>query len=264
MDSSVPESDFLGSLDASDAAIAPFLPNLLQDIWEMGSDPETVVRLFQKHELLQTHPRKIVDLGCGKGAVLITLAQDLDLASNRPVPRLIGVDLMEAFIEEAIERAQKLNATIEFRSENILETLQKDNPVDIAIFGFDMGVLGDLTQTLSQLQASLAPGGWLFFDTACYDAELQKSVDEYNNYEEHLQAINETGFQIVDEIRFPSDKIKSINDRNTELIRSRAEELKQKHPDLSSVFDEYVQSQEEESEILNTRVFCVTWLLRNS
>jgi 2-polyprenyl-3-methyl-5-hydroxy-6-metoxy-1,4-benzoquinol methylase len=66
------------SLDGSDVALRPFLPELLQDLWEIGSSAETMLALMKKHALhLLPPPRKILDLGCGKGAISIPIARAL-------------------------------------------------------------------------------------------------------------------------------------------------------------------------------------------
>ena len=37
------------SLTADTTELLPFLPYLLQDFWELGSDPEVMIRLIKKH-----------------------------------------------------------------------------------------------------------------------------------------------------------------------------------------------------------------------
>jgi hypothetical protein len=35
-------------MDGSDSRIVPFLPYILQDTWELGTDPETVIDLVRR------------------------------------------------------------------------------------------------------------------------------------------------------------------------------------------------------------------------
>ena len=54
--------------------LLPFLPYLLQDFWELGSDPGVMAELIHRY----VHPSektRILDLACGKGAVSVKVAQ---------------------------------------------------------------------------------------------------------------------------------------------------------------------------------------------
>jgi len=44
------EESGVASLDGEDAEIFPYLPYILQDIWEIGSDFEVIATLIRKHE----------------------------------------------------------------------------------------------------------------------------------------------------------------------------------------------------------------------
>jgi len=43
------EESVTAALDGSDADLFPFLPYILQDLWEIGSGPETVTAMIRKH-----------------------------------------------------------------------------------------------------------------------------------------------------------------------------------------------------------------------
>jgi len=60
------------SLSAGTTELLPYLPYILQDYWELGSDPEVMVQLVKKYVNLSNNTR-ILDLACGKGAVSIKL-----------------------------------------------------------------------------------------------------------------------------------------------------------------------------------------------
>ena len=87
------------SLDAA-PDLLPFLPELLADLDSLGSQPEAIVRLLSG---VVAPGRRVLDVGCGKGAVALALARELDLA-------VVGVDLFEPFVEKAVAwaSAQKL------------------------------------------------------------------------------------------------------------------------------------------------------------
>jgi len=64
---------FKKSLDIQDNQIVDYIPYLLQDLWALGGDPNIVIKLLERNNLLQDY-KKVIDLGCGKGATIIELA----------------------------------------------------------------------------------------------------------------------------------------------------------------------------------------------
>ena len=56
--------------------LLPFIPELFKDLWELGSSPKVVLEWIS-HLKLPAYKTKVLDLGCGKGAVSITLAREL-------------------------------------------------------------------------------------------------------------------------------------------------------------------------------------------
>lgn len=64
--------DFLDSLDLIDQEMKEHIPYILQDLWELGSIPEYIYLLIDEN-VDKKGINKIIDFGCGKGAVLIYL-----------------------------------------------------------------------------------------------------------------------------------------------------------------------------------------------
>jgi len=65
------ESADLAAYFQVDPAILRFVPELLQDLDALGSDPELVVAWLDEAGLRGPRTR-VLDLGCGKGAVAVT------------------------------------------------------------------------------------------------------------------------------------------------------------------------------------------------
>jgi 2-polyprenyl-3-methyl-5-hydroxy-6-metoxy-1,4-benzoquinol methylase len=61
------EKSIVESLDGPITEIFPYLPYILQDIWEIGADPDTMLQIIDRN--IEKRPLKILDLGCGKGAI---------------------------------------------------------------------------------------------------------------------------------------------------------------------------------------------------
>ena len=92
-------------MDASDyfeapPELLPYLPELLTDIWALGSSPVTVVEWLRSRQL-PPETTRVLDLGCGKGAVSINLARELGF-------HILGIDFFEPFLAEAMEKAREL------------------------------------------------------------------------------------------------------------------------------------------------------------
>jgi len=91
------EESVVTVMGGTDPEIYPFLPYILQDVWEIGASPEVMVRMAQRH-VPKDRVLEVLDLGCGKGAVSVAMARMLPC-------RCRGIDAVGAFIEEARKKA---------------------------------------------------------------------------------------------------------------------------------------------------------------
>jgi 2-polyprenyl-3-methyl-5-hydroxy-6-metoxy-1,4-benzoquinol methylase len=66
----------------------PYIPYLLQDLWALGSSVEIILKVIKELELPKS--AKVLDLGCGKGAVSIQIASRFGF-------HVTGIDAMEHF-----------------------------------------------------------------------------------------------------------------------------------------------------------------------
>jgi len=81
-------------------ALRPYLPTLFEGIEAMGSQPSRLTRLLALGGVGKSS--RLLDLGCGKGAVGLHAAQVLGC-------RLVGVDACAEFVEAACELAAELS-----------------------------------------------------------------------------------------------------------------------------------------------------------
>jgi predicted RNA methylase len=81
------EESVVAAMDGSERALFPYLPYILQDLWELGASPGEIIELVRKHANNYSRLR-ILDLGCGKGAVSIQLAKELNCSC-------LGVDAVK-------------------------------------------------------------------------------------------------------------------------------------------------------------------------
>ena len=254
------EQKLAGSLTAETTALIPYLPYLLQDIWELGSSPHDMTCLI-KDNIAINSGTKIIDLGCGKGAVSISLCKELGV-------RVKGVDLLPAFIEEAGVKAkeQGVNHLCEFVVQDINETVKVEREYDIAILGAVGDVLGEPAKTLNKLKSVVRRKGYLLID----DAYLVGEQDDvrYQNYEyltlpQWKMLFQEADLELIADITYENTIVDDdVNDYNNRMIRKRADELTEKYPDKKDIFEGYVKSQEMECDDLDDVIVGATWLLK--
>lgn len=254
------EEKLAGSLTAETTELIPYLPYLLQDIWELGSIPEDMIMLV-KQNIDISSDTKIIDLGCGKGAVSVLMCKELGIHA-------FGFDLLPGFIETAREKAEEFHVQhlCEFHVQDINETVKIEQGYDLAILGAVGDALGEPAETLHKLKGVIHRKGYILMDEA-YLAGEQDDV-RYQNYEyltrtQWKKLIHDLDLKVIAEITLNDTAITDdINDYNNRMISRRADELIRKYPDKSSIFEGYVNSQLMECEDLTDVITGVTWLLR--
>ncbi len=247
------EEQLAKSLTADTVELLEFIPYLLQDLWELGSSPEDMIHLMNKHIPMTEHT-KVLDLACGKGAVSIAIAQRF----RCPVK---GIDIMGEFIREAAARAEAVAVgdLCEFLIGDINRSVTEERGYDITILGAVGDVLGPSGQTLEQVAATLCDGGYLLLDDGYGTSE---AAGDYITREQWLQLIEHSRFQFIDELLVDQEAFSAVLDEQLRCISKRAGELSVQHPDLRGLFDHYLESQSAECDQLQDRIWAVTMLLR--
>lgn len=244
------------SLTADNTDIIPYLPYLLQDLWELGSSPSIMLELIQQHTDMGEQSR-ILDLACGKGAVAVKLCASLGCA-------VTGLDILSEFIEYARQKARDygVEQLCSFRMANVAQAIDGLTGFDCVIWGAAGNVLGDQLQLLTRLIPTVRPGGYILIDDAFLADEGAKPLfcGEYPTFEGWMQLFRQTGLQLLG-YSLQQGK-ENDNDYNNRCIAERAEQLKQKYPQLAHMFDGYVQTQLDECQDLDGELNGVTWLLQ--
>jgi cyclopropane fatty-acyl-phospholipid synthase-like methyltransferase len=135
-------------------ALLRYLPELLADLEELGGDAEAIAGVLD--DLNPTLSTTVVDLGCGKGAVAVKVAENLNL-------KVFGIDLFEPFVESCKELAESrgVSELCHFIHGDILKLAGKLKPFDIAIYAALGDVLGALDQTVSVIRMYVKAGGYI-------------------------------------------------------------------------------------------------------
>lgn len=247
------EEKLARSLTAETTELIPYLSYLLQDLWELGTVPEDIIELISKC-INMSEKYKVLDLGCGKGAVSIKIAREYSC-------RVRGIDLIPEFVEYAKKMAQeyKVDGLCEFYSEDINYSVTKERDYDIVVLGAVGDVLGNPEETILSLRNTVKKGGYIFIDDA-YDAE---GLDErYPSRDKWIEIFDKTGVRLIAEKPVTDGEMTEINKANQDCIIKRSNELKKIYPEKSELFDGYIKSQQQECDDLEGNLTGVVWLLQ--
>lgn len=247
------EEKLARSLTADTTGLIPYLPYLLQDLWELGSAPGEIAGLISEHIPVSGSTR-ILDLACGKGAVSVHLAVTFGC-------HIKGVDLTPEFIAYARMKAEEfsVDSLCDFRIGDISQSIIIERDYDVVILGAVGDVLGDSLETILKLKEAVKPGGYIVIDGAYKD---HGSDQKYPSRNVCLDIFRSAGVRLAAEKEADKDDLMASNRFNQEHITRRANELKALHPDKLDMFEGYIRSQQAECDELEGEITGVTWLLQ--
>ena len=247
------EDKLAKSLTAESTDLIPYIPYLLQDLWELGSSPRDMLDLILKHVPV-TKETRILDLACGKGAVIVFLARELGC-------RVKGIDILPEFIEFAAGKAKEwgVEDLCEFTIGDINQSVRRERDYDIAILGAVGDVLGDPEETITLLKKTVKTGGYILIDDGYGQDETNS---KYHTREKWLEIFQKTGVRLIEEKAISDDDLADITDEQQRYIVQRANELKERLPEKGTLFEGYIQSQQAEWDELENEIIGVTLLLQ--
>lgn len=250
------EESAVQSLDGTSNELFPYLPYILQDCFEMGTPPEVVLKLIKAHTANPSCLR-ILDLGCGKGAVSISLARELNCQCH-------GIDAISEFIEEATIKAKEFNVErrCTFACGDIRTKIHELKNYDVIILGAIGPVFGNYNSTLTQVSRCLSEKGLIIIDDGYIDDKIEYSHPSYKKRSVILKQISDARMIVVDEAIITNQEVKKADEYIHRHIKRRCHELITMHPDQKHLFLDYLSEQEKENEILENKIICSTMLLR--
>ncbi|MBP6867886.1 MAG: methyltransferase domain-containing protein [Bacteroidales bacterium] len=258
------EESVLASMDGTDTGLLPHLPYILQDFWEIGSDPEVIIGLIKKH-LKALENLKVLDLGCGKGAVSVKIAQQLGCSCY-------GIDAIPGFIAFAASKAEASGVShlCRFEVGDIREKVITAGKFDVIILGSVGPVFGDYFETLSLLRNNLTESGILIIDDGYIEDQASVTPGPYLTRSDMVKQIAEAGMQLLEEVVSEGERITGGEDDDTvsdydkqyDNIVKRCRELSDKYPDKADMFMEYCERQRAEYDLLKNRITCATLVIK--
>lgn len=246
------------SLDG-DLKILPYLPDLLIDLWPLGSALDVIVNMVQSLNLSSS--AHLLDLGCGKGATAITIASRLGL-------RATGIDANPEFLKIARQKAleHKVSEKCQFILDDIFNYVKQPRKFDLVIFASLGGLFGNFKKTVGQLRRMVRIGGYIIIDDGYLKGE--KTIDKpgYKHYFSHEKCIAQLlsyGDTLVQEVSTVNES-RQINQEYLEIISKRGHQLVREQPDLEPLVHRYIDTQKIECDLIEKFINGAAWMLKKN
>lgn len=253
------EESVMAAMDCTNSEILPFLPYILQDFWEIGSNPETMISLIEKHR--GNHLKiKVLDLGCGKGAVSINVAKQLNC-------KCFGVDAVPEFIAFAEAKSAELGVDhlCTFEVADIRERVKTLPKFDVIILGAIGQVFGDYFHTLTLLNHNLSENGLIIIDDGYVDDNCNTQQEQQVLSLSSLRKqISDADMCLIEEVLVEDENldISDEYDKQYQDICKRCDELSVQYPDKAKLFASYADNQKIEYNNIKSNIICSTMLLK--
>ena len=237
----------------------PYLPELLQDLWELGSSPDKIIELIRPLEL-NAGDTRVLDLGCGKGAVSILLVKTFGFQA-------IGVDGCQPFLNEAWQKARehRVESLCNFIHADIKDYIQQARDFDIVIYASLGGILGNITEYVGKLRTTLRQGGFMVIDDGFLKGATLLDRPGYGHYMTHAETLKQLtshGDFLVSEIIIKEEENSAIDQGYLKVIKKRSIDLIKRNPNLRDEVNEYIKNQEVECEVIEQNLRGAVWLIR--
>ncbi len=250
------EESVVIAMDGSDKELFPFLPYILQDIWEIGTDPDAIIKLIRKYCNNFTE-LKVLDLGCGKGAVSVKVSQTLGCTCY-------GIDAIPEFVKFAQQKAieYKVSHLCIFEIGDIREKVKDLSGYDVVILGAIGPVFGNYFSTLSTLKKRINENGIFIIDDAYINDNSDFSHPLMFKKSEILKQIEKTGMELVENDIMDREDIVDSADFIFDNLKKRCQELIKKYPNKQKLFLDYIRKQEIENDVLENKVIGTTLVIK--
>jgi SAM-dependent methyltransferase len=234
------------------------MPYLLQDLWAMGCSLELILNAINELNL-NSDNTEVLDLGCGKGALSVKVA-------DRFGYKVVGIDAMEEFLDFARKKAEELDVAklCRFINFDMHHYINEGHQYDIVLLASLGGILGSLSETVTKLRSQVKDNGFIIIDDGYLKNSDHSQRNGYLHYRNRWNSIAElesAGDLIIAEHN--TDKIsREINIEYLEAIRVRAAELISKYPDMKKEIEAYLELQEEECKVIERDITGALWVIQ--
>ena len=249
----------------TDVALLPFIPELLADLEELGSDAELICSVIE--DLPLPDDAEVMDLGSGKGAVAVEIALELGLG-------VVGVELFEPFVASSQQLAQARGVAdrCRFVHGDVAKLAGTLPPVDVVVFAALGDVLGRLDETIGIIRQYVKPGGYVIVSDVFVADGGSTDFAGFEQYGDHAQTtkwLTAAGDRLVREVRDSGDEDEDADvdvdvDSEDELIAARADEIARRHPEVADAVRQFASSQKAENDYVSANLVDAVWVLQRS
>lgn len=237
-----------------------YMPYLLQDLWALGSSVDIILD-YIKTIPFKSKKNKVLDLGCGKGAVSVKIASRFGF-------EVVGIDAMYEFIEIAKTKASEyfVSDNCTFIQEDILTYVSEPHNFDIAILASLGGIFGDNIKTIKHLRTQVKAGGYIIIDDGFLKNKKLSNRKGYAHCKDSETTLKEL-MSFGDYLEYDTSTVeisKNINSEYLKVIEQRGNELIKLNPNLKDYIQEYLALQREECEFINNEFEGRLWVFRKA
>ena len=110
-------------------------------------------RLFERYRL--PDEASVLDAGCGTGEIAVRLA------GLFPRARVLGVDIIDAHLEEARRRSARFGERVRFENRSIFELALPGGSFDLAVCRHVLQAIPHAERAIAELARVVRSGGWI-------------------------------------------------------------------------------------------------------
>jgi ubiquinone/menaquinone biosynthesis C-methylase UbiE len=233
------------------------MPYLLQDMWALGCSEKDILQVVRELDL--TMKSTVLDLGCGKGAIAVQLAQKYGYS-------VTGIDAMPEFLEVARNKAAEYQVShlCGFIKQDILKYTVASHSFDLVILASLGGIFGSIRETVVKLRKQVRSGGYMIIDDGYLKNKKKLNRKGYAHYRSHAKSVKDLtslGDQLVREIN-TSEYNREICERYLRIIKKRGQDLIVRYPELKKDLNAYINLQAEECEVIYREIEGALWVLQ--
>lgn len=241
-------ADVARSVDAP-PRLAPVLDELFRDLGALGSMPRRIAGMLARAGIRPRH--RVIDLGCGKGAVAVAAAARLGC-------RITGIDAFPPFVHAATDlaRARSVAHLCRFRTGDVRRAAGR----------FDAGLmigLFPLAAAADVLRPRVRRGGIYLIDDVFLDPRhpAARRYAGIPTRPESRAILEHTGDRVREVIVPRRAEIARLNAGLLSLLDRRARALMRTHPQLRPDLSEFLRRQRSANRDLTGPLRPAIWMV---
>ena len=251
------EESIASAMEDENINLNKFYPYILQDFWEIGTSSDEVLKIIKKYKDNYSN-LSVLDLGSGKGAVLIKIASELKC-------KCLGVDAIDDFVNFSNNKAKEysVDSICTFETNDIRTRIKTLGKYDIIILGAIGPVLGDFHETLLVLTSHLNDNGLIIMNEGYVEDGCKTDYPNVLSKNIVLNQINSAGMEIIESIiEDETHEVKGDFEEEVRNLEKRCMELIEKYPDNKNMFLKYIKTQKELYKKLDNEVISVLFVIK--